>query len=97
MHNESRHENDSRRVTQRRFPPGDFWVSPRGDRACLIIGWAPIPAVERLRRPWDPFSAEKVTDVATWEALILADGPRLEHLRWESIRSGWTLDEWEEG
>jgi hypothetical protein len=82
-----RNANQSRRQVCRRFPPGAFCISPRGDRMIMIVGWNRTPASYNPRTGalrW-PMS---------WEALAI-ENERIITIPWESIRESWTIEEWE--
>lgn len=96
MHTDHRHDNDSRRQTQRRFPPGSFIIDSRGSRMAFVVGWGPTPVLERARRPWDPWCDEKVVTPRSWIAYVV-EADRVLTLPWENVRDSYNLDEWEEG
>jgi hypothetical protein len=74
----------SRRLVQRRFPPGSFAI--RGPFTWLVIGWAPVPP--------HPTGWKNHMTARDWECLLVRD-QRLERVRWETMRECYTLDEWE--
>jgi len=83
-----RFETQSRRQVQRRFPPGSYAIGESRYALYLIIAWTQLPAVKRLDGT--------IRNASSWEATVVVGNARIEHLRWESVRGCWTIEEWEE-
>ena len=61
----------------------------------FIIGWGPTPVETKLRRPWDPFSDEKIVIPRSWIAYIIEDN-RILTVPWETVRDSYNIEEWED-
>lgn len=94
LHRTIKKEEQSRRHVQRRFPPGSFLIDSRGTRMAFIVGWGPTPTITKLRRPWDPFSEERVVTPRGWIAYVIEEN-RILTVPWERVRDGYNLEEWE--
>jgi hypothetical protein len=87
-----RHDKQSRRQVQRRFPPGSFIIDDSGRYLGFVLGWGPTAST---LRPSIVEPGTVVGDARSWIVYFIKDN-RVSTLPWYNVRECYNLEEWED-